>query len=85
MGQSTDWQGLGQVREKAHEQIDRTADELEGAAKAISDQGRQLSENVQEVGTNVRRAAEESMRDEPFTTLAVAAVLGFLLGAVWKS
>ena len=50
MGQSTDRQGLGQVREKAHEQIDKAADELEGAAKAISDQGRQLSENVQEVG-----------------------------------
>jgi ElaB/YqjD/DUF883 family membrane-anchored ribosome-binding protein len=40
---------------------------------------------MQEVAGNVKGAIDKSIKDQPMATLAVAAVLGFVLGALWKS
>jgi ElaB/YqjD/DUF883 family membrane-anchored ribosome-binding protein len=40
---------------------------------------------VQVVANNFRTAFEKSMRDQPYTTLAMAAGIAFVLGAIWKS
>ena len=40
---------------------------------------------VQEVAGNLKGAVDKSVRDQPMATLAMAAVLGFVLGAIWKS
>ena len=37
------------------------------------------------VAGNVKGAVDKSVKDQPMATLAVAAVLGFVLGALWKS
>jgi len=34
---------------------------------------------------NVKTAVDKSIKDQPMTTLAVAAAVGFVLGALWKS
>jgi ElaB/YqjD/DUF883 family membrane-anchored ribosome-binding protein len=51
----------------------------------VTDQGRQATENVQVVADNIKSAVDKSIKDQPLTTLAVAAGLGFVIGALWKS
>jgi ElaB/YqjD/DUF883 family membrane-anchored ribosome-binding protein len=57
----------------------------QGAAQDIADKGRDAGERVQEVAGNFRGAVDKSVREKPMATLAMAAVLGFVLGAIWKS
>jgi ElaB/YqjD/DUF883 family membrane-anchored ribosome-binding protein len=40
---------------------------------------------VQEVAGNLKGAVDRSVKDQPMATLAMAAVVGFVLGALWKS
>jgi|SRR5262245_2766865 ElaB/YqjD/DUF883 family membrane-anchored ribosome-binding protein len=39
---------------------------------------------VREVGDNMVDAVDESLRRRPYTTLALAAGIGFLFGATWR-
>jgi ElaB/YqjD/DUF883 family membrane-anchored ribosome-binding protein len=40
---------------------------------------------MQEVASNMKTALDRSVKDQPMATLAVAAVVGFVLGAIWKT
>lgn len=73
------------LREKAGDQLGKVADHVESAAKTIAEQGREVGENVQQVAGNLKSAVDTSVKDQPMATLAVAAALGFVLGALWKS
>lgn len=83
-------------KQKATDQLDKiaemTADKLRDAAdqaghfaNRVADQGREVGDKVQEVAGNLKGAVDKSIKDQPMATLAMAAVLGFVLGAVWKS
>lgn len=58
---------------------------VQEAANSLADTGRRVQENAQAVGENVKGAIDKSLRDQPLTTLAAAAAIGFVLGALWKS
>ena len=73
------------IRDKASEKLDRMADSMEDAVKVVQQRGREVGENVQQVAGNFKSAVNSSVREQPMATLAMAAVLGFVLGAVWKS
>jgi ElaB/YqjD/DUF883 family membrane-anchored ribosome-binding protein len=51
----------------------------------VAEQGREAGERVQEVAGNFKGAVDRSVKDQPMATLAMAAVVGFVLGALWKS
>lgn len=74
-----------EAKDMAGQQAQRIASQVEGAAHAVAEQGRQVQDNVAVVADNFRTAFEKSMRDQPFTTLAMAAGIAFVLGALWKS
>jgi ElaB/YqjD/DUF883 family membrane-anchored ribosome-binding protein len=74
-----------EAKDMASQQAQRVASQVEGAAQAVAEQGRQIQDNVQVVANNFRTAFEKSMRDQPYTTLAMAAGIAFVLGAIWKS
>lgn len=57
----------------------------EDAANRVLDQGRQVGEGMSEVAGNFRSAVDQSLRDQPMATLAMAGIVGFVLGAIWKS
>jgi ElaB/YqjD/DUF883 family membrane-anchored ribosome-binding protein len=38
-----------------------------------------------EVAGNLKGAVDKSVKDQPMATLALAAVVGFVLGAIWKA
>ena len=73
------------LADKATDQFGRAADQAEALANRVTEQGRDAAERVQEVAGNFKGAVDRSVKDQPMATLAVAAVLGFVLGALWKS
>ena len=76
---------ISDLKEKATEQFGKAADKAEDMAKRVADQGREVGEGMQEVAGNVKGAVDKSIKDQPMATVAMAAVVGFVLGALWKS
>jgi len=86
-GQTT---GLAQdLKEKATDQFekiaDKATDKFRDVAGRVAEHGREVGDKVQEVAGNLKGAVDKSVKDQPMATLAIAAVLGFVLGAIWKS
>jgi ElaB/YqjD/DUF883 family membrane-anchored ribosome-binding protein len=53
-------------------------------AGRVNEQAREYGEKAQEAARNFKPYVENSMKEKPMATLAVAAVIGFALGALWK-
>ena len=70
---------------KAGNQVDKALDSAEAAARSVAEHGKEAGERVTAVAGNMKSAVDKSLRDQPMTTLAVAAALGFVVGALWKS
>lgn len=70
---------------RATDQFNKAADTVEDVATRAAEQGRIAGQQVQEVAGNIKGAVDKSVRDQPMATLAVAAAVGFVLGALWKS
>jgi ElaB/YqjD/DUF883 family membrane-anchored ribosome-binding protein len=73
------------LADKATDQFRYVADQAEEVANRMSERGREAGERVQEVAGNFKGAVDRSVKDQPMATLAMAAVVGFVLGALWKS
>ena len=73
------------LKQKATGQFGRAADQAEEMADRVAEQGRQTAERMQEVAGSVKGAVSKSMKEQPVATLVVAAIVGFVLGALWKS
>lgn len=71
--------------DKASDQLRNAADAAEGMANRVMGQGREMTEGVSQVAGNFKTAVDRSLKDQPMATLAVAAMVGFVLGAIWKS
>ena len=76
---------LSNLQQKATDQFGRAADQAEDMANRLAEQGRQTAERMQEAAGNIKGAVSKSMNDQPIATLVVAAIVGFVLGALWKS
>jgi ElaB/YqjD/DUF883 family membrane-anchored ribosome-binding protein len=57
---------------------------VEGVISDAQDAGMEAVGAVREVGDNVVDAIDESLKKRPYTTLALAAGIGFLFGAMWR-
>jgi ElaB/YqjD/DUF883 family membrane-anchored ribosome-binding protein len=73
------------MADKATDQFSDIADQAESIANRVTEQGREVGERVQEVAGNFKGAVDKSVKHQPMATLAMAAVMGFVLGALWKS
>ena len=82
-GRSSDQ--FADLKEKASEQLGKAADQAEKMANRVAEQGRDAGERMQEVAGNFKGALNKSLKEQPTATLAMAAILGFVLGALWKS
>jgi ElaB/YqjD/DUF883 family membrane-anchored ribosome-binding protein len=76
---------ISELKDKATDQLSKAADQAGNMADRVAEQGREAGEQVQEVAGNIKGAVDKSVKDQPMTTLAVAAAVGFVLGALWKS
>lgn len=76
---------------RAETMADLAADHLGNAAQSaqeiagkVADQARIYGEKAQEAAQNIKPCVEKSMKEQPMQTLAVASMIGFVLGALWK-
>jgi len=76
---------ISDIKEKASEQLGRAGERAEGVAADIAGQGRQAGQRMQEVAGNFKGALDKSVQNQPMATIAAAAIVGFVLGALWKS
>jgi len=72
-----------EMKDKATDQLKKVAGRAEGLANDAIDQLRDTGAG--EVAENLKGAVDKSVRDQPMATLALAAAVGFILGALWKS
>jgi ElaB/YqjD/DUF883 family membrane-anchored ribosome-binding protein len=59
----------------------RTSDVIDDAVRAA----RKSTAGPSDVASNFQRAVDKSLSGQPMTTLAMAAAVGFVLGAIWKA
>jgi len=76
---------LGKMADKATRTLNDAASQAEDLAMQAADQARIVGGNMKEVAGNIQGAVGKSVKDQPMATLAMAAALGFILGAIWKS
>ena len=57
---------------------------VEGVVSDVGAKGQEAIDAAHEVGDKVIDAIDESLQKQPYTTLAVALGIGFLLGAMWR-
>jgi ElaB/YqjD/DUF883 family membrane-anchored ribosome-binding protein len=76
---------LSDLKEKASDRFGRVAAQGEDMTDRLAEHEPEAGERMQEVTRNLKNAIENSFQDQPMATLAVAAAIGFILGALWKS
>jgi ElaB/YqjD/DUF883 family membrane-anchored ribosome-binding protein len=76
---------ISKIKDKASDQFNKVAGQAEDIANRVADQGREMSESMHKVAGNFKGALDTSIREQPIATLVAAAVVGFVLGALWKS
>jgi ElaB/YqjD/DUF883 family membrane-anchored ribosome-binding protein len=78
-------EAASELASKAGEKVDRVIHEADATVRTIGAQGRDAGERVTEVAGNVKTAIDKSLKEQPMATLAIAAALGLVVGALWKS
>jgi ElaB/YqjD/DUF883 family membrane-anchored ribosome-binding protein len=66
------------------DQFKRVADGAQELAGNVAQQAREYGEKAQEAVQNFKPFVKKSMKEQPMSTLAAAAAVGFVLGALWK-
>jgi ElaB/YqjD/DUF883 family membrane-anchored ribosome-binding protein len=77
-------QRLQGMADAAGERFQDASDQVQDLANQVSEQAREYGEKAQEVARQFKPFVEKSLKEQPMTTLAGAAAIGFLLGALWK-
>jgi ElaB/YqjD/DUF883 family membrane-anchored ribosome-binding protein len=74
----------GRRDETTLDQVRDAAEQVQDYAVKLAEQAREYGEKAQDVARNFKPYVEKSMKERPMETLAVASVIGFVLGALWK-
>jgi ElaB/YqjD/DUF883 family membrane-anchored ribosome-binding protein len=62
----------------------RAKSSVDDAMSDAQDKGREAIGAVRDVSDNFVEAIDESIKNRPYTTLALVAALGFIFGATWR-
>src|SRR5262249_12224018 len=69
---------------KGYQAMDSAKGNLDDALSRAQAKGRQVANAVGDVRDNLASAIDDSLKDRPYTTLALALAMGFFAGAMWK-
>jgi ElaB/YqjD/DUF883 family membrane-anchored ribosome-binding protein len=75
---------LRDMADTATEKLKDVGTSAQETAENITAQAREYGEKAQEAAAKVRPFIEKSLKEQPMTMLAGAAVIAFVLGALWK-
>lgn len=62
----------------------RARKNLDGVISEAGDKSKEAVDAVKDVTTTIGDAVEDAVYKRPVTTLAMAAGIGFLIGAIWR-
>jgi len=62
----------------------RARTHADGVMSGAQDKGQEAVDAMREVSDNFVAAIDDSLKNRPYTTLAIVGGLGFLLGAMWR-
>ncbi len=72
------------LSDKGNAAWQRAREGVDGFVADAQGKSREAADAVREVSDNFIGAVDESIATRPYTTLAIVAGLGFLLGATWR-
>ncbi|MBA2125900.1 hypothetical protein DLM45_06640 [Hyphomicrobium methylovorum] len=58
---------------------------IDSTADTVHDAAREARRHVGAVGGNFNTALDKSLKNQPYTTLVMAGLVGLVVGALWKS
>jgi ElaB/YqjD/DUF883 family membrane-anchored ribosome-binding protein len=62
----------------------RARTHADGVMSGAQDKGQEAVDAMREVSDNFVAAIDDSLKNRPYTTLAIVGGLGFLLGVMWR-
>jgi ElaB/YqjD/DUF883 family membrane-anchored ribosome-binding protein len=74
----------GIVSSKGNAAWQRAKTSVDGVVNDAQAKGQEAVDAMREVSDNFVDALDESIKQRPYATLAIAAALGFLFGATWR-
>ena len=83
-GGSASKAGLDDMASKATDQLGKVTENAQELVGQLAEQAQKYGEQAQEAVKNFKPYVEKQMKEQPMATLAVAAAIGLLLGAMWK-
>ena len=75
---------LREIGDVATDKVKNAAESAEEFAGRVAEQAVEYGKKAQQAVENFKPYVERSMKEQPMATLAIAAVIGFVLGALWK-
>lgn len=60
------------------------SEKAQDVASGVAEQARQYTEKAQDAAQQFKPFVQKSLKERPMATLAGAAVIGFILGALWR-
>ena len=72
------------MADKVADQFKTAADDAQQRLGQVADQARQYAEQAQDAAKQFKPFVEKSLKERPMATLAGFALVGFVLGALWK-
>ena len=75
----------GYNKDRARQEIERWLDSVDQASQVVVGQAAAVKDDVMQVADNFTSAFQKSLKNNPQATIAMVAVVGFILGAVWRA
>jgi ElaB/YqjD/DUF883 family membrane-anchored ribosome-binding protein len=72
------------VSSKGNAAWQRAKTSVDGVVTDAQAKGKEAADAVREVSDNFVGALDESIKQRPYATVAIAAAIGFLFGATWR-
>jgi ElaB/YqjD/DUF883 family membrane-anchored ribosome-binding protein len=72
------------AHEATSDRLKAAGDRVQEIASGVTEQARQYGDKAQDAARQFKPFVERSLKDQPMATLAAAAIIGFVLGALWK-
>ena len=76
--------GMHDLADTAADKLKDATDRAQEVAVKVAEQAQVYGEKAQEIMGQVKPYIEKSIKEQPMATLAVAAAIGLVLGAIWK-
>lgn len=79
-----DYSKSADAKDRLRDLAGKATDQFKGAADSAQEIAGEYADKAQDAVKEFKPFVEKSLKDQPMTTLASAAIIGFVLGALWK-